>query len=263
MKKFIVFLTTILQFTCLFAWCTPKEENKDTKEKVTKEDEIRLLERINYNDGSYTEYKYDDKNRLAGVSSYDEKGNRLIEEGLEYEDDYLVGGSKVWGNDDDVAFSSAEYNNYDRNIIITNGGQRFGNDAVYRLNEHGIIMRTGYADYTTTIEVYKYDDNGNIIKITEIDDGDICKITEYEYDNKKSPYIHCNTPKWWLQFMNFPTKNNIIKTTKNGKVEEEYVYEYDEFGYPIKQTRNKGTKDETIEVYKYKIPVTPSGDSKK
>jgi len=36
-------------------------------------------------------------------------------------------------------------------------------------------------------------------------------IEKYEYDNKKSPFTHCNTPKWWMQ-----------------------AYEYDDAGYPIK-----------------------------
>jgi len=45
----------------------------------------------------------------------------------------------------------------------------------------------------------------------------------------------------------FDTKNNVIKTTNNGKVENKYDYEYDDAEYPIKRTKynDVGTKVET------------------
>jgi len=95
----------------------------------------------------------------------------------------------------------------------------------------------------------------------------------YTYDDKKSPFTHCTTPKWWMiidmwEGMNsigaeYGCKNNVIEENWSGilnDVEEnrsedytgkrEYTYEYDNEGYPTKCTVKH--LDGKVDVYTFK-----------
>ena len=250
MKKFIIFLTTILLFTCLLPSCS-------------KEEEIRLLESITYNDGSGTyeeKYEYDNQNRITKISYYDTSGEFSIENTLIYNGNDLVGDD----NNDD-GYEKISYENYEKDFDVTlEEHEKNGNiikvkyrPMYFHLNSDGNLIRIDVhndeGNPLTPIN-YIYDQNGNLITYSL--DNDIY-LHEYEYDNKKAPFTHCNTPKWWMQYKELPTKNNIIKMTEDGKVGNEYneyVYEYDDAEYPIKCTTkySNGSKAETV--YKYIFP---------
>jgi len=241
MKKFIVFLTTILLLSCLLTSCSSKEE------------EIRLLESITYDDGNvYTMYEYDDQNRINNMTTYND-GTFYSSIALTYEGNDLVGTS----HSTETRMTETEYKKEGNSITATDS--YYGSTVVYHLNDDGKIIKSEQEDDgdTKTIE-YTYDKNGNLIKETTGLD-----TKEYEYDNKKSPYTYDNTPKWWMQTIEFDTKNNVIKITNNGKAENKYDYEYDDAGYPIKQIMNKGSEHETIIIYKYKTNTSPSDNSGK
>ena len=66
----------------------------------------------------------------------------------------------------------------------------------------------------------------------------------------------------------YQPKNNIIKITLNGKKEyqsgeNEYIYEYDDAGYPIKCTLYEDGDKTGEGVYKYKIASPLINNSKK
>ena len=232
MKKFNIFLTAILLFACLLPSCLYNSEFFNSKNEIqleesSKEGEIWLLSIINYSDNSNRQYEYDDQNRITR-SRYFTNPELL----LPLSDMTLV----YNGNDLDRIenrYGNEEYEKKGNRIIVKNNDGIV--EKVYHLNSGGdLIRKDGYNDgdnISETIE-YTYDQNGNIIKKTS-SSGD---ITEYGYDNKNSPYIHCKTPKWWMQANGNDTKNNIIKIIRNGKIKEEYVYEYDDEEYPIKCT---------------------------
>ena len=77
---------------------------------------------------------------------------------------------------------------------------------------------------------FKYE-NSNLSKIT-YGDTDI-----YSYDNKKSPFSGCTTPKWLIQRFigdNIASKNNVIYI--EGHTSSTYKYEYDSDGFPVTVT---------------------------
>jgi len=78
--------------------------------------------------------------------------------------------------------------------------------------------------------------------------SDDCK-----YDNKKSPFFHCKTPKWWwiLSDKCMSAQNNVIERYKNSGEKIEYNYEFDNAGYPTKCTA-KDSNGESVSEFKYK-----------
>ena len=60
----------------------------------------------------------------------------------------------------------------------------------------------------------------------------------YEYDNKKSPFSGCTSPKWLMQILLgdvSASKNNVVKSDHENATYT-YKYEYDSDGFPVKVT---------------------------
>ena len=81
--------------------------------------------------------------------------------------------------------------------------------------------------------------NGNLTKTTENgeDEG------VFTYDNKKSPFYYCQTPKWYLLWwIGFESENNRKTETWNGSTPSTYDYTYlNEEGFPVTQTKGSST----------------------
>ena len=239
MKKNIFYFITLLAVTTLFllAGCSKQDE------------EIRLLERITdaNDDDNYLKFEYDKQNRLTSFTIY--SGGEVHEAvTLSYSGNDLVGQVKVLSNRNII---NEQYKKNGDSITVV------GRDnVVYHLNSDGNIIRERENRFSTA--EYTYDKNGNLIKKTDELFGRKDKDPiEYEYDNKKSPFTHCNTPQWWLTSVYQPSyrksfmKNNVLKITKKGKVEIECTYEYDDAGYPIAQTVYEDGEQHVL-YYKYK-----------
>jgi hypothetical protein len=133
---------------------------------------------------------------------------------------------------------------YSINRIKTN----YKSYSVFEYNAKGQISKeTWYSDDKATGNtIYTYNDAGNLILKTRNDilaDGSfkLSTTTEYEFDNKKNPYL--------LFKMQLPgiytNQNNIIKETYTlwfevdafvDKVQiTDTIYEYNDNGYPVKQ----------------------------
>jgi hypothetical protein len=227
MKQLIIILATILLLSCSFV-CSSSDNSKNKENAV--EEEIRLLESITYNGGKIIRYEYDSLNRLIKYPGEGKYMNKLI-----YNDNELVVVTyfNVHGSSNPVEF--------ERNgNVITIQGYDWGNRKkyTYYLGNDGELIKEVHSTYTNN---YKYDQNFNIIEKV---DGLFRETKKYEYDDKKSPFIHCNTPKWWLQAKGFSNKNNIIS--------DEYIYEYDSAGYPIKRIRQWETEERDIAEQKFK-----------
>jgi len=250
MKKFIVFLTTILLSTCLLLSCYSG-----------KNEEICLLESVT-SDGEKYNYEYDDQNRITKESNYDKSGNLQSEKIFIYNGNDLV---RIEG----FNVTKKEYEKNGNNIIVyaTAKDNMFRYKETFQLNNDGDIIKKELYDNNgellRTME-YTYDQSGKMVKETfRNKKGEY----NYEYDNKNAPFIHCNTPKWWMQDEGCSTKNNIIKVTEKEEEEDtdkhvhECVYEYDDVGYPIKQiVYNDGEKGKIVE-YRYRNASHSSDNS--
>jgi len=108
--------------------------------------------------------------------------------------------------------------------------------------------------------------NGNLTKEIYVDeqkwkeDGEVWGSSNqatytYTHDDKKSPFYHCKTPKWflwWYVDRGFCNENNIRTTTQKWEGEEpvthEFAYEYNADGFPVTQKAG----DWLNVTYKYK-----------
>jgi len=124
--------------------------------------------------------------------------------------------------------------------LITVGTQKFainGNTVTvdgksYTIDKDGYIVKSKEANYSVSDE-YKYKD-GNLIKISWSYED----VSNYSYDNKKSPFSNCTTPKWLIQHLLRPhnaSENNAVDAG-DGREDDTYKYEYDSDGFPVKAT---------------------------
>ena len=156
--------------------------------------------------------------------------------------------------------------------LITVGDKKFvikGNTVTVdketlTIDKNGYIVRSkdggseGCSDSDPNVSVpyhaeYQYKD-GNLTVIS--DNGGDCEIlvgsrTDYEYDNRKSPFSNCKTPKWLLQYLfrrhpvyapYYASENNVKKVDYGPDTFMiiDHKYEYDGDGFPTKRTEGCG-----------------------
>ena len=105
------------------------------------------------------------------------------------------------------------------------------------------------------------------IERVEREEGSSTGTVLYTHDDKKTPYNHCNTPKWalWMlcyyeQDINFGYNENNIKTaTSEDGNTITYEYMYNEDGFPVTRTWGEGTITYT-ETYTYKATGSASNE---
>jgi len=229
---------------------------------------IKLLETITWNwgddeDSFVTKFEYDDQNRIIKISDYLEDFIKT----LTYGDDWIK-----------VTWTWVTYDEYSEVVLTKTGNNTItlsSNDDDY--SETLTIDNDGYlskwvslafeeGSYSSQEVTFQYQ-NGNLIKMTNIYIWGGIKgredVFEFKYDDKKSPFYHCKTPKWFMQFWFFfddifgiGFKNNIIEEIRFGgeigfgnfSFSIEYIYEYDSDGFPTKQTvthKRDGEEDYT------------------
>jgi len=206
----------------------------------------KLLESITENDGRYSLFEYDNKNRISKVNYYNNNGEIIKRDTHNYNGDTLV--------------ISTMYSNYccieDEYIKNGNTIERKKRDGpttshfpLYTIDNNGYIIKSSDypdPDYDYHVEEIFHYQGGNLTKITII----ITKylevleyVIELIYDNKKSPLSHCKTPKWVLFFYPYTSyvegiskgfKNNNIVFIYNEQISE-IEYDYDIDGYPTNQ----------------------------
>lgn len=197
----------------------------------------------------YTRHNYNDQNQLVSSDFY-------VDPGIYSSDSHIAQASMnrtEWVNADNTAremFRTYEYNQngqlikYSINRLNTN----YKSYSIFEYNaKNQISKETWYSDGKANGNtIYAYNDDGNLILKTRNDilaDGTIrlSTTTEYEFDNKKNPYL--------LFKMQIPgiytNQNNIIKEIYTlwfevdsfiDKVQTtETIYEYNDSGYPVKK----------------------------
>ncbi|HZK93994.1 MAG TPA: hypothetical protein VFC67_07290 [Prolixibacteraceae bacterium] len=197
----------------------------------------------------YTKHNYNNQNQLVSSDFY-------VDPGIYSSDSHIAQASMnrtEWVNPDNTAkemFRTYEYNQngqlikYSINRLNTN----YKSYSIFEYNAKGQISKeTWYSDGKANGNtIYIYNFAGNLILKTRNDilaDGSfkLSTTTEYEFDNKKNPYL--------LFKMQIPgiytNQNNIIKETYTlwfevdsfvDKIQiTETTYEYNDYGYPVKQ----------------------------
>jgi hypothetical protein len=202
---------------------------------------VRLLDTMIWGNGAfYDRFEYDEKNRLVKIYHYS-LGEHKRTSTLTYKGDDLVEIRAAWEyttfarKGDHIIYSSY---NADYNHIIT-------------VNNDGYIATHEMASHETkdvTIHAFQYQ-KGNMTKMTisHIDRRATDeKIFALKYDDKKSPLLHNQTPKWYFQYTSELVRdvgisNNITEIKRDDGWKRSFAYEYDSIGFPITRTMTETT----------------------
>ena len=239
-----IIITTFAMWAA-FSSCTKENEYKpNIKEK--------LLETITYASGWYSKFEYDNRNRVTKYSEFNDLGTLMEITIVTYNGDVLTridykNLHPFSGRPYDVSSELTKNGNIitvkrthsTLNLILTTLYLHINNKGLLEKNvEEGGIF--------SVVNSYKYH-NENCVNYTYIyiQEGKIVEeySLEYKFDDKKSPYYSCKTPKWFWFF----TNKNFSAFSQNNAIEEKYgeglypeqitrwEYVYDRDGYPIKR----------------------------
>ena len=151
---------------------------------------------------------------------------------------------------------------YNASLKLTRQNQYTGTDLDYRVdyeyNSSGQFIKQQYYDLSSGTPVksdyesfeYANSSSKNPLKQKSYSaDGTLNLTSEFEYDNKKTPYDK-------LSFIiEIFSENNVTKVTRSdsGGVLEvtSTTYEYNDKGYPTKAITSDGSGDSTVETFTY------------
>lgn len=221
-------------------------------------DEIKLLKTISYGIGGYEKYEYDAQNRISQISHHFENGDKWSTETFIYRENDLITVVRETADFYWLNRTTEFVNNGDNTITMT---ERNGDN----ISVYTILLSN---EYPTKVELiddlrsvcFTYDYlNGNMTMFQSYTSGDdsIDLSAEYLYDDNKSPFYFCQTPKWYMfhAFYTRASNNNVIEIITDN-ITAELEYEYDHAGFPIKCTRknvSSGDNDNELILYEYKI----------
>ena len=201
-----------------------------------------LLETIQFGSELWV-YEYDSQNRIAKISY-----------GSTYNEDIDRVETHYYNSAGDLVEVKVEYTSYPEDNYSTTfskSGNKITSTEVhegywseyteFELNAQGLPEKVkstreneGGGGWIVT-NIYTWED-GNLTKILEDIEGE-CLFT---YDDKKSPYYYCQTPKWYLMWWlgyNYKGENNVETETWDGGTPRTYDYTYlNGEGFPLTRT---------------------------
>jgi len=229
-------------------------------------EKVQLLQTVNYGSGDSHHYEYDDQNRITKIiryscsnietESFTYDGDNLVRHILvshgyfSIVSDYEISGNKITmtrkgytGPDEPVfgdLFDIKSDNPYTDTYNWTDINTLY-------LNNDGYPIQMGGGSFANS--TFQYQD-GNLITHTTEDGlvGDL--INKYKYDNNKSLFINCKTPKWFMFWAKetfagvYGSRNNIIESSLWDGNKVEHMYIYDSAGFPIKHLIRVNCKED-------------------
>jgi hypothetical protein len=245
-------ITAALALAIAFTLTACEEKKKpDGGEAITTQSGsgVKLLESMTttryYGSVEIVKFEYDSKDRIAKIHrTYDGEEET---ETLHYDGNKLM--KKTSSRDDDF---NEDYSMEGDMVRVLDDIR----PVELTLNKGGYMVSYAGTDGSTA---YSYQ-NGNRIKFISYEANESESTGErieavFEYDSKKSPFLNCKTPKWFLQYKYFANANNLTASTQKNyddntnsltaKYETTYVYEYDSDGFPTKQTDTQKSDGET------------------
>ena len=220
----------------------------DNSEKVKL---LKTIKNIHY-DVAYDKYEYDSQNRITKLLWYDDDGKLWGSKTFTYDGADLVKVIIV------KSYTNISTEEFTRNgdVITIKCSYLYGTPSLH-LNSDGLPDRQEVImeDYYY-LDTYDYQ-NGNLVKYThkfcqKIDDDDFVIIAEdntnYKYDDKKSPFYNCNSPKWYMiwNFDWYGIHNNVIE-----KDDITFKYGYDVDGFPTKCTITNNYGETSVIEFNY------------
>jgi len=188
----------------------------------------------------------------------------IFDFGMTYLFDYNDAGDLIsmkWEDEYPEDNTTAMFTKNGNKIILNYSRGEYGWSESIELNTQGLPTKymTG-EDESSQFFTFQYQ-NGNLKKLESLylDENDnMIKLDFYQsytYDDKKSPFYHCKTPKWLFVFLdillefhyNFGIQNNVV--TSDGWYSMSCDYTYNDDGFPF--TRNVKGTEEFTQTFKY------------
>jgi len=232
-------------------------------DNIIDDDKVQLLEMLTYssdvssdvaNSVKFVKYEYDNQNRFTKILSYDEFEILVATETFNYSENELV---KV----------EYEEKNNSSNIRTTVYDKKGRGITITRKSNQSLVVDINTIELNDEELPIKFESSGegwSYVLTSQYVEGNLTKQTTnykernielqsysntYKYDKKKSPFYHCQTPKWYMFYLfhMLGSKNNYTWEYWNGG-ETEYKYEYDNAGFPIKRiSKISGGKENVVE----------------
>ena len=221
-------------------------------------EKIQLPESLTYKDGRTEQYEYDNENRIAKILYYEKEGILTFSNTITYSGNDFIKSVITTKSDSDFA-ATVEYSKSGNKIAVTikNNDRDSTETAIIDLDNDGFPTKYEVkSDEVSSVSVFETH-GGNLTKHSyKVIRGNVTLegSSDCKYDNKKSPFFHCKTPKWWwiLSEKCMSTQNNVIERSNSNGEKVEYKYEFDNAGYPTKCTA-KSSSGENVSEFKYKI----------
>jgi YD repeat-containing protein len=211
-------------------------------------DKTKLLEIVIEPYGQYRKFEYDSQNRLTKYLKYNSSDELLESRTLTYNGNDLV----------KAVFNSASSYEYTKsgNTITTSF-------QTWNLNSEGQLVKFVLEIGGNSQVIDFLYQNENMVKETYVYNyeagGTFNSISEYKYDDKKSPMYNCTTPQWYLIYsfidIMISTTNNMTERKWSVDLDtgaETHTYEYDSDGFPTKRITTDGIGRKVVTEFTYK-----------
>ena len=254
---FAVFAISITFISC-------NKANYD--DNIIDDNKVQLVEMLTYSSEiisdvassvKFVKYEYDNQNRFKKILSYDKYEKLMSTETFNYRENDLV----------KVVYEEVNNSNLIRTTEYAKNGKKI---TITRKSNQSSVFDTytiGLNDEEFPVKFESSGEGWSYVLTTQYIGGNLTKQTTvyketnwtnsysntFEYDKNKSPFYHCQTPKWYMFYLfhMLGSKNNYTWEYWNGG-ETEYKYEYDNAGFPIKRiSKNSGGKENIVE-FSYK-----------
>ena len=205
------------------------------KEKgIESEEAILLLKEVQSSNGERSVYEYDNQNRIIKCTEYGANGkSRWISvytyntqgDLVQYDDnenkiEFTKKGNKITFVDDEGGYTEIELDDQGFPVKSTyKWGNWYKSTTIYtwqNMNLTGIKIEDEWGKH---FETFSY---------------------TYTYDNKKAPFFHCKTPKWFLSCEGYDIMNNK-KTRSEETLYVSYEYTYNNEGFPITEKESNSS----------------------
>ena len=212
-----------------------------------------LLKEIHYNGyGLYT-FEYDDQHRLTNRNEYDSNGTLRSMMTLTYENDGDLT-SVLWVNQNGYVIRSGPVKDGNKisfwGVMISNYEVELNTEGLPEKLEHfrqgsnsmsDVWSNTKYTYTWVNRNLTQADYNVTGVNYFE-EEYEKSGTNTYTYDDKKSPFYHCATPRWfWMWYFNNTVTacslNNLISTNSDNETDK---YTYNEDGFLATEKRGTG-----------------------
>jgi hypothetical protein len=251
-----------------------------------------ILSQDNYQTKGWLWYEYDSQNRIVKCTIYRSYSDEVWDFGSEHTLDYNTEGDLVkydvccdYGAPHTFFTINGNKITFSRSHKVTQQISHSENGEI-ELNEQGLPVRltseskTHHSTYGTSTSFYTFIltwQNGNLTKIDwELSQtgyegeytGKSSGTNTYTHDDKKPLFYYCDTPKWFLWWLDYYDKydnaynenygyneNNIKTETweEDGVTRTKtYEYTYNDDGFPVTRTWVNDDSFTNTETYTYK-----------